>query len=90
MASWSKLPQCHAAGGIHANPCQSMPYWEHASGGVHLVRVKHSHHHVRPEVCLMCFVPSVTEDSWDIVPSAMCFVLLNIGTAPPGPEEVTT
>ena len=67
------------------DPCQSMPYWEHASGGVHLVRVKHSHHHVRPEVCLMCFVPSVTEDSWDIVPSAMCFVLLNIGTAPSGP-----
>eukprot|EP00435_Cladocopium_sp_Y103_P038687 s964_g10.t1 len=31
------------------------------------------------QVCLMCFVPAVTEDSWDIVPSAMCFVLLNIG-----------
>lgn len=31
------------------------------------------------QVCLMCFVPTVTEDLWDIVPSAMCFVLLNIG-----------
>ena len=64
---------------------QSMPSPTHAMlRGAPLVRVNHSHHHVRPEVCLMCFVPTVTEDLWDIVPSAMCFVLLNIGTAPPG------
>ena len=29
------------------------------------------------QVCLMCFVP--VADSKDMVPSAMCFVLLNIG-----------
>lgn len=68
---------CQSSNPCHAPrmPCWGVPHW---CGWTTL-------NHVRPEVCLMCFVPTVTEDSWDIVPSAMCFVLLNIGTAPPGP-----
>jgi hypothetical protein len=33
MASWSKLPQCHAAGGIHANhPIHALSHACHAEG----------------------------------------------------------